>query len=90
MIGWARCLGREVTYREGVVVTVVTGLRLPRGGPRRRGLPSPDVVEFIAACPACGADCVWLEERDETRVETTVICPCGVSPAPTPGPVDLH
>lgn len=50
--------------------------RLVLGTPRARGLPSIDVVEFVAACPACGKDVTWIEEREETRLRITIECPC--------------
>jgi hypothetical protein len=43
---------------------------------RSRSVPRPDVVVFTAACPACGEDCVWSEEREDTRMRTVVRCPC--------------
>jgi hypothetical protein len=48
----------------------------------RRGLTrprpaAPDTVVFTAACPACGQDCLWSEERDDTRLRALVTCPCG-------------
>ena len=43
---------------------------------RTRRAPRPDVVVFTAACPACGEDCTWSEERDDTRVRTAVRCTC--------------
>jgi uncharacterized protein YbaR (Trm112 family) len=36
----------------------------------------PDRVVFTAACPACGQDCVWSEEREDTRLHAVVTCPC--------------
>jgi hypothetical protein len=50
--------------------------RLVLGAPRVRGLPSIDVVEFVAACPACGRDVTWIEEREETRLRIIIECPC--------------
>ena len=47
------------------------------GGPRTRTPVQPDPVVFTAACPACGQDCVWSEERDDTRLHAVVTCPCG-------------
>jgi hypothetical protein len=45
--------------------------------PRTRAAGNPDAVAFTAACPACGRDCVWSEEREDTRVHVAVTCPCG-------------
>lgn len=50
--------------------------RLVLGAPRMRGIPSIDVVEFVAACPACGRDVTWIEEREETRLRIIIECPC--------------
>ncbi len=50
--------------------------RAARGGAPVRGMPAVDVVEFVAGCPACGADCGWAEQRDDTRVRITVDCSC--------------
>lgn len=44
--------------------------------PRRRGLPRTEAVLFVAACPACGQDCEWREERHETRLHAVVGCSC--------------
>jgi len=50
----------------------------------RPGLPGvrartaqPDAVVFTAPCPACGADCDWTEQREDTRLHAVVTCPCG-------------
>ncbi|HET9657951.1 MAG TPA: hypothetical protein VFP72_21545 [Kineosporiaceae bacterium] len=71
--------------------------RLVVGGPRIRGIVPVDVVEFTAACPHCGADTLWIEEREETRLRISIECSCGrlgprwepddAGPA-DPGPVD--
>lgn len=37
----------------------------------------PDAVVFTAPCPACGADCDWTEQREDTRLRAVVSCPCG-------------
>lgn len=43
----------------------------------RRRVPLPlDVISFVAACPACAADCEWTQIRQETRVRSTMDCPC--------------
>ena len=47
------------------------------GGLRTRTPARPDKVVFTAACPACGQDCVWSEEREDTRLHAVVTCPCG-------------
>jgi hypothetical protein len=46
------------------------------GLPRLRGVAPVDVVEFTAACPACGEDIGWIEEREETRLRIIIECPC--------------
>jgi hypothetical protein len=50
--------------------------RLLLGLPRLRGVAPVDVVEFTAACPACGEDISWIEEREETRLRIIIECPC--------------
>jgi hypothetical protein len=61
----------------GVSTTAGTpGARSTDFPPRRRGLPHTSAVVFVAACPACGADCEWREERHETRLHTLVGCTC--------------
>jgi hypothetical protein len=53
---------------------LVPGVR--PGGLRNRAPVQPDRVVFTAACPACGQDCVWNEEREDTRLHAVVTCPC--------------
>ena len=55
---------------------VNTSGRLMLGLPRLRAVAPVDVVEFTAACPACGEDIGWIEEREETRLRIIVECPC--------------
>jgi hypothetical protein len=43
---------------------------------RPSGIPAFDVVRFTARCPRCGADCLWTEEREDTRVRTRIDCDC--------------
>jgi hypothetical protein len=43
---------------------------------RLRGVPQPDVVAFVARCPGCGRDAQWLQEREDTRLRTSVACDC--------------
>lgn len=74
-----------VAAHPGAVVPAVPAPRheLPGGGrpgfvPRTRSRPSvPDAVAFTAACPACGVDATWNEEREDTRLRAAVDCPCG-------------
>jgi hypothetical protein len=51
----------------------------PRAGPAmvRSRATQQDAVVFTAPCPACGADCDWTEQREDTRLRTVVSCPCG-------------
>jgi hypothetical protein len=42
---------------------------------RRCALPL-DVISFVSACPACGEDSEWIQTRQETRVRSTIHCPC--------------
>jgi hypothetical protein len=46
------------------------------GAPRVRGIAAIDVIAFTAACPNCGRDVTWIEEREETRLRISVECPC--------------
>lgn len=46
------------------------------GALRSRPPARPDTVVFTAACPACGQDCLWSEEREDTRLTAVVGCPC--------------
>ncbi len=58
----------------GMPVHFFAGARAAAMRPR---LPArPDTVVFTAACPACGQDCVWSEEREDTRLTAVVSCPC--------------
>ena len=43
---------------------------------RMRAVIPLDIVTFVAACPACGQDCEWTQERQETRVRSRMNCPC--------------
>jgi len=57
--------------RPGTLARLV----LARG--RSRAAVALDVVDFVAACPACGRDCTWLSEREDTRVRFAIGCRCG-------------
>lgn len=43
---------------------------------RMRTVIPLDVISFVAACPACGHDCEWTQERQETRTRSQLNCPC--------------
>ncbi len=43
---------------------------------RLRGVPAPDVVVFTSACPGCGRDAEWHEEREDTRLRVSIACDC--------------
>jgi hypothetical protein len=45
---------------------------------RASGRPEPvlDSVTFTAPCPGCGRDCTWKQQRQDTRVRSTVDCSC--------------
>jgi hypothetical protein len=49
---------------------------------RLRAISPLDLVSFVAACPACGADCEWTQERMDTRVRSSMDCPCQSGPNP--------
>jgi hypothetical protein len=43
---------------------------------RLRAVMPLDVVAFGAACPSCGRDTEWVQERQDTRVRSTIRCTC--------------
>lgn len=45
---------------------------------------NPDVLEFVAACPACGRPAAW----EQTRDQTTLAIHCG--PCETPARPSLR
>jgi hypothetical protein len=58
-------------------------LPAPRADMRPYGLPGArtrvaqaDAVVFTAPCPACGYDCDWTEQREDTRLRASVSCSC--------------
>jgi hypothetical protein len=55
------------------IITAPALIPHPRSRSRSRLI---DAVVFIAACPACGQDAKWYEERVDTAVHTEVGCPC--------------
>lgn len=63
---------------EAVAQSPLARMALARA--RMRAVIPLDVVSFVAACPACGDDCEWTQERHETRVRSTTNCPCGPTP----------
>jgi hypothetical protein len=58
----------------GYVLSPLAKMALARA--RMRTVVPLDFVQFVAACPACGADCEWTQEREETRVRSYQNCPC--------------
>ena len=54
--------------------TQFSGLLMGRGRPR--AVAHIDAVVFTARCPACGADCQWTEEREDTRIRAIIDCTC--------------
>jgi len=72
--------------RAPLAVELDTALaRMVLARARGRAESALDVVRFTAACPACGADCEWRQERQDTRVRSTMDCPC-VGPGGATGP----
>jgi hypothetical protein len=59
---------------SGYVLSPLAKMALARA--RMRAVIPLDAVTFVAACPACGADCEWTQEREETRVRSYQNCPC--------------
>ncbi|HVN12306.1 MAG TPA: hypothetical protein VMT69_09440 [Kineosporiaceae bacterium] len=49
---------------------------LPGLPPVRPRSGQPDAVVFTAPCPACGVDCEWIEQREDTRLHAVVRCSC--------------
>ena len=49
---------------------------VPPARNRTRAALPLDAVVFTAACPACGNDCEWSEQREDTRLRASVLCPC--------------
>ena len=82
---WRGTAPREIPALPGPRAALAPAAPLPpellpgarRGGLRTRTSVQPDVVVFTAACPACGQDCLWSEEREDTRLRAVVTCPCG-------------
>lgn len=66
---------------SGYVLSPLAKMALARA--RMRAVVPVDVITFVAACPACGADCEWTQEREETRVRSYQNCPCNPA-APSP------
>lgn len=33
-----------------------------------------DVIGFAAACPTCGSEAEWVQQRQDTRVRTQITC----------------
>jgi hypothetical protein len=83
--GWTGTASRDIPALPGPRAALAPAAPLPSellpgarpGGLRTRTPVQPDSVVFTAACPACGEDCVWSEEREDTRLHTVVTCPCG-------------
>ena len=83
--GWPGTSAREIPALPGPRAASAPAAPLPPellpgarpGGLRIRTPVQPDTVVFTAACPACGQDCVWSEEREDTRLHAVVTCPCG-------------
>jgi hypothetical protein len=50
--------------------------RLALGRARMRGPVPVDVITFLARCPACGRDCEWIQQREDTRLRSDPGCRC--------------
>jgi endogenous inhibitor of DNA gyrase (YacG/DUF329 family) len=33
-----------------------------------------DIVLFVAACPTCGGEAEWMQQREDTRLRTQITC----------------
>lgn len=70
---------------DASIATERPGVPAPRHAPGgrwstpgvRTRVAQPDAIVFTAPCPACGADCDWTEQREDTRLTTSVTCSCG-------------
>jgi hypothetical protein len=58
----------------GLADSPLTRMVLARA--RVRAMVPLDVVTFGASCPGCGQDCEWVQERQDTRLRSTVRCSC--------------
>ena len=47
---------------------------------RSRSALAFDVVAFAAACPGCGDEAEWVQQREDTRVRTQISCPSAECP----------
>jgi transposase len=41
---------------------------------RMRAALAFDVVLFVAACPTCGGEAEWMQQREDTRLRTQITC----------------
>lgn len=41
---------------------------------RMRAALAFDIVLFAAACPTCGGEAEWLQQREDTRLRTQITC----------------
>jgi hypothetical protein len=48
---------------------------------RSRSALAFDVVGFDAACPGCGGEAEWTQQREDTRVRTQISCPSAECPS---------
>ena len=47
---------------------------------RLRAAQPVEAVTFTAACPSCGEECEWTNEREDTRLLVSVTCGCTRGP----------
>ncbi len=47
---------------------------------RLRATQPVEAVSFTAPCPACGDNCEWAEEREDTRLLISLTCGCAAGP----------
>jgi hypothetical protein len=53
--------------------------RLALGRARMRGPVPVDMITFRACCPACGRDCDWIQQREDTRLRSDPGCSCAAA-----------
>ncbi|HEX2804910.1 MAG TPA: hypothetical protein VHN80_01900 [Kineosporiaceae bacterium] len=77
-----RTLVEPVPAQAGRPADPMTGSPLARlvlGRARMRGPLPVDVITFRALCPACGSDCEWIQQREDTRLRSDPSCPCAAA-----------
>ena len=77
-----RTLVEQVPVQAGRSADPMMGsplARLALGRAKMRGPVPVDVITFRAGCPACGRDCEWIQQREDTRLRSDPSCPCAAA-----------